>query len=213
MKPKPITRTEYTAFQTAYDFFNRELWNGALPDVLVTLQRKGNSRGYFHADRFRNRASHAKTDELALNPDYFTGRTDEQILSTLVHEMVHKWESFTGVQGAKGYHGREWEGEMLRVGLHPSSTEKPFGKTRGYKVSHYILPGRMFASACAKLKATGFKLNWQSEPHSKERKKKRESKTKYTCPECAQNAWAKPNAHLDCGDCKERLCAQSPSDG
>ncbi len=34
-----------------------------------------------------------------------------------------------------------------------------------------------------------------------ERKKKTASKTKYTCPACGQNAWAKPGAQLICGDC------------
>ena len=28
---------------------------------------------------------------------------------------------------------------------------------------------------------------------------KRASKTKFTCPECGQNAWAKPDALLLCG--------------
>jgi hypothetical protein len=34
--------------------------------------------------------------ELALNPDVFTGRSDELILSTLVHEMVHVWQETHG---------------------------------------------------------------------------------------------------------------------
>jgi hypothetical protein len=27
------------------------------------------------------------------------------------------------------------------------------------------------------------------------------SKRKFTCPECGQNAWAKPGARLNCGEC------------
>jgi len=34
-----------------------------------------------------------------------------------------------------------------------------------------------------------------------EAKAKKASKTKFTCPECGQNAWAKPDAALICGDC------------
>ena len=34
-----ITPAEYKAFQGAYDFLNRELFEGLLPHVLVTLQR------------------------------------------------------------------------------------------------------------------------------------------------------------------------------
>ena len=30
---------------------------------------------------------------------------------------------------------------------------------------------------------------------------KKSSKMKFTCPECGQNAWAKPDALLICGEC------------
>ena len=33
-----IALTEYQGFQQAYDFFNRELFSGTLPQVLVTLR-------------------------------------------------------------------------------------------------------------------------------------------------------------------------------
>jgi hypothetical protein len=36
---QPITQAEYSALQRAYDFFNAELFAGALPQLLVTLQR------------------------------------------------------------------------------------------------------------------------------------------------------------------------------
>jgi len=31
--------------------------------------------------------------------------------------------------------------------------------------------------------------------------KKKSSKTKFSCLECGQNAWAKPGARLICGEC------------
>jgi hypothetical protein len=31
----------------------------------------------------------------------------------------------------------------------------------------------------------------------------RKNKVKYTCAECGQNAWAKPDASLICGVCKK----------
>jgi hypothetical protein len=52
MKTAVITLKEYQGFQRAYDFFNRELFAGSLPQVLVTLQRHANTRGYFSPDRF-----------------------------------------------------------------------------------------------------------------------------------------------------------------
>src|SRR5438876_2829096 len=120
MKTAAITITEYQGFQRAYDFFNRELFDGSLPQVLVTLQRHANTRGYFSPERFSGRVDKAAVHELALNPDSFTGRTDEMILSTLAHEMAHVWQQTHGKPPRKSYHDRQWAGKMREIGLQPS---------------------------------------------------------------------------------------------
>jgi predicted SprT family Zn-dependent metalloprotease len=195
-----ITQTEYGAFQTAYDFFNAELFSGTLPAVLITLQRHSKSYGFLAPEKFIGRSEQAATHELALNPDHF-GRTDEAILSTLVHEMCHVWQQTHGTPPRKSYHDRQWAAKMIEIGLQPSSTGAPGGKTTGQKVSHYVIEGGAFARSFAGLKATGFELRWQSRADGQERQKKASSKTKYTCPSCEQNAWAKPDASLICGVC------------
>lgn len=196
-----ITQAQYEAFQQAYDFFNAELFSGSLPNVLVTLQRHAKAYGYFSAERFIGRNGQEVAHELALNPDHF-GRTDEKILSTLAHEMVHVWQQTHGTAPRKSYHDRQWAAKMKEVGLHPSDTGEPGGKETGQKVTHYIIEGGAFALAVAKLQASGFEIRWQSRTDGQEeRKKKAASKTKYTCPSCDLNAWAKPGAVLICGEC------------
>lgn len=61
-------------------------------------------------------------------------------------------------------------------------------------------PPSIAPSNSKKLAATGFKLPWQPMPVTAEGKAKKASKTKFTCPDCGQNAWAKPDAALICGD-------------
>jgi predicted SprT family Zn-dependent metalloprotease len=200
-KEATITEREYRAFQVAYDFFNAELFGGTLPHVLVTLQRHAKAKGYFAADRFQGRTDGAKAHELAMNPDVFTGRSDELILSTLTHEMVHVWQQTHGKAPRTAYHDRQWAAKMKEVGLQPSTTGEPGGKETGQSVTHYIIPDGPYARAYAKLASIGFRLNWQSLPFSAERKKKAASKTKYTCPTCGTNAWAKPETVLICGTC------------
>jgi hypothetical protein len=90
---------------------------------------------------------------------------------------------------------------MRELGLQPTSTGEPGGKETGQSMSHYIIPDGRFAKAYAKLAATGFQLHWQSIPATKQGRAKKSSKTKFTCPECGLNAWAKPDAHLICGEC------------
>lgn len=196
-----ITQEQYAAFQKAYDFFNKQLFAASLPPVLVTLQRHAKAYGYFSAERFTGRGTEEAAHELALNPDHF-GRTDEAILSTLVHEMVHVWQQTHGTPPRKSYHDRKWASKMKEVGLQPSATGEPGGREVGQKVSHYIIEGGAYAQAVAKLKATGFALRWQSRGgEDAERQKKAASKTKYTCPGCELNAWGKLGIALICGEC------------
>src|SRR5262245_35490455 len=95
-----ITQAEYSAFQTAYDFFNAELFSGTLPAVLITLQRHSKAYGFLAPKKFVGRSDETATHELALNPDHF-GRTDEAILSTLAHEMAHVWHVTHGTPTRK----------------------------------------------------------------------------------------------------------------
>jgi len=85
--------------------------------------------------------------------------------------------------------------------LQPTSTGEPGGKETGQSVTHYILPEGRYARAYANLASSGYQLHWQSLPAVGSAKKS--SKNKFTCPECGQNAWAKPGASLICGECYE----------
>jgi len=98
---------------------------------------------------------------------------------------------------------------MEEIGLMPSNTGALGGKQTGQQMTHYILPGALFEQVCLKLLDKGWKLDWHV---AFERKRlgdteaalvggTKVSKTKFKCPGCAQNAWAKPAANLVCGCC------------
>ena len=96
---------------------------------------------------------------------------------------------------------------MKAIGLQPSSTGMVGGKETGQQMTHYIIPGGAFAQAFAKLAATGWKLNLQS-AHRAGGKKAPNSKTKFTCPSCAQNAWGKPDLAISCTPCGLDMLAE-----
>ncbi|MDH3379534.1 MAG: SprT-like domain-containing protein [Gammaproteobacteria bacterium] len=206
---------EYEAYQYAYDYLKKELFDVNLPPCLITFQRQRRAYGYFYSYGFADRNNPTlRTDEIALNPDTFVGCTDKEILSTLVHELCHLWQAHEGKPGRSGYHNRQWAREMMRVGLQPISLDNP-GKMTGQRVTHEIIPGGRFDLAADQLLATGFRLRWQSadvvalngKVTMKVAKPKR-NKVKFTCDECGQNAWAKPRARLICGLCQEPLARQ-----
>lgn len=195
-----ITPIEYSGLQAAYDFFNAELFGGALPDVFITYQRKAHSYGHFAPDRFSSRVAEDGRHELALNPDGFIDRPDKNILSTLVHEMAHVWQHYFGTLKSRHYHDKEWAAKMKEIGLQPSSTGMPGGKEIGQQMSHYIIPGALFELSYDRLAATGWRLNLQSAPRPGQRGGTN-SKTKFTCPACHQNVWGKPDSAVDCRHC------------
>ena len=90
-------------------------------------------------------------------------------------------------------------GTMREVGLQPTSTGEEGGRETGQSITHYILPEDRYARAYTQLASSGYQLHWQSLPAVGSAKKS--SKRKFTCPECGQNAWAKPGARLICGQC------------
>jgi predicted SprT family Zn-dependent metalloprotease len=207
-----LTRDEYGGFDRAYAWFNEKLFAQALPACLITLQRKANSHGYFVNDRFGHRRQPDHTDELALNPDTFASRSDKDILSTLVHEMCHCWQQHCGKPSRTGYHNREWAAKMVEVGLMPSDTGAEGEKQTGQHMTHYIVEGGPFDRGADALLKTAFRLNWQSAALGEKPRPKGKNKVKYTCPTCGQNAWAKQEASLVCGECMARMEAQDTSD-
>jgi hypothetical protein len=78
------------------------------------------------------------------------------------------------------------------------------GNETGQHMSHYIIGGGKFDQAFDKLKATGWKLNLQSAARPGP-EKGRDSKTKFTCSSCGQNAWGKPDLAILCKPCKVQM--------
>jgi hypothetical protein len=78
----------------------------------------------------------------------------------------------------------------------------------GQKVSHYIKARSRFERVCAELVKEDFDplyVELWGAAGEKTRKTKAASKTRYSCPECGTNAWARPDVHLVCGERDERM--------
>jgi predicted SprT family Zn-dependent metalloprotease len=207
-----LTPTEqaYTELQHAYDFFNTRLFDGQLPPCLITMQRKNRTYGYFSGNRWNSLAG-TVTDEIAMHPAHFATRSAEEVLSTLVHEMVHLWQHHFGTPSRRAYHNRAWADKMEAIGLEPSDTGCSGGKRTGQHMSHYIRDGGPFHRTCAALLAEGFAISWRDRGRDDEHgktPKKSGTRTKYTCPGCGLNAWAKADAVLLCGACVVALVAE-----
>jgi predicted SprT family Zn-dependent metalloprotease len=198
------TEETYTELQSAYDFFNKTLFNQTLPPCLITLQLHGRYYGYFSPKRFKHRNEETTTDEIAINPDYIHQVGIIEVLATLVHEMVHLQQAHFGSPSRGRYHNKEWGKMMESVGLIPSDTGKPGGNKTGQSMSHYIEPDGLFDIHCRQLIEQGINLYW-GDRFGKNEAKPKNGRLKYTCSICRLNAWAKPDSSLICGKCLEIL--------
>jgi predicted SprT family Zn-dependent metalloprotease len=207
VRQTPPTAASFTALQKAFDFFNKELFDGKLPPAMILLHRHKKARGYFGPARFGDKTEKVTIDEIALNPTVMRDRTDRETLSTLVHEMVHMQQQHFGTPPKGGYHNKEWATMMKAVGLFPSTTGEPGGAETGPKCSHYIVEGDRFDVACAKLLKTGLTLPYSERRFSKAEKKRAAQKTKikYVCPDCEAKVWGKADMNIICGDCREQM--------
>ncbi|UUO12986.1 SprT-like domain-containing protein [Alcaligenes faecalis] len=156
---KVPTHQTYTELQQAYDHFNYALFDGKLPNCLITLQREKRSMGYFSSQRFVD-AQGTYTDEIAMNPAYFAVVPLIETMQTLVHEMCHLWQFHFGKPGRGRYHNEEWASKMEAIGLMPSSTGQPGGARTGQLMADYAIEDGKFVKACADLLTQSFCLTW-----------------------------------------------------
>lgn len=223
---RPTDET-YPELQQAFDHFNAELFDGALPPCLLTLQREKKTYGYFSSERFVRRSDGLRTDEIALNPAYFGIVPVVEVMQTIVHEMAHLWQQHFGEPGRRRYHNKEWADKMEAIGLMPSSTGKPGGKRTGERMADYPIEGGLFLAACEKLLAKDFRISWLDRfparhvaAHTLEtatedemtgiegvgielsdQAQSKPTRAKYSCATCETNVWGKPGLNLICGVC------------
>lgn len=154
-----ISEETYKIFEVAYAFFNTRLFEGNLPKCLITFQRQSRLMGYVSFNRWKNKQNES-IDELAINPEYFANFPLTEILQTLCHEMVHIWQAHFGSPTRNGYHNQEWCQKMISIGLMPSSTGKPGGKTVGQRMLDYVIEDGPFEAAVKDIIQQGFELIW-----------------------------------------------------
>lgn len=150
----------YDEIKTAFDFYNKKLFNNELPECVITLTKKANSKGYFIYNNFIN--NDKKKHEISLNSEYFFDKSVKKTLSTLVHEMCHLKMAHIGHKSTSGYHDKTWAKEMKKIGLIPSSTSLPGGKETGFIMSHYIQKNGIFERVTEELFNQGFNFDWKN---------------------------------------------------
>lgn len=126
----PTLATLHAEIARAFHYFNERFWNGRLPVVVFSFfpqPPNGSRLGHFWAKTWKD-GDGDRRHEIILYADLCLAAGIEQVMQTLLHEMVHLWQHEHGLPGKNNHHNREWHTEAARVGL---VTEGRKGYTSG----------------------------------------------------------------------------------
>lgn len=224
--------------KNAVDYFNRVLFNGELPEVVIRLQRHLGSSGCFFPSRWLDQEGRS-AHQISLNPYFFAKRPLQDIFQTLVHQMCHLWQAEFGKPSRSGYHNLEWARKMQSIGLTPTSTGKPGGKLVGQRLMDYVEPEGAFRTACIAYIEDGGRWTWLDRdceqlppaPHPPDSNgpiqrldtplhtlftgfspvyeaDTQKLKTKYECPGCGAIVWGKIGLKVACRPCQKNYVSR-----
>lgn len=214
-----VTRRQFNTLEDLYDYYNQHLFGSQLPACLINMSRKNRSAGFFKKNAWHDRQG-AYVHEISLNPDTFS-LGEKYWHATLVHEMCHLWQEVLGTPPRKCYHDKEWAEKMQEVGLMPSHTGLPGGKTTGQSMCDYVISGGRFEQVFSTIEknkelqklalpflCTSEKAELPTEDQGEgggEEPLAEETKSgirvKYSCL-CGTNVWGKQGLRLLCLDCQ-----------
>jgi len=208
-----ITRRQFNTLEDLFSYYNEALFDGRLPFCLINLSRHRRAAGFFIADHWTSIDNQPK-HEISINPDTLHNG-DESWHSTLVHEMCHMWQAEFGNPSRYSYHNKEWAEKMVEVGLMPSHTGKPGGKSTGQRMTHYVLNNGPFKRAFQAISLNDLNnlrlpyitntANWPRTPKTGDEassgsQNKSGIKLKYSCS-CGTNVWGKSGLQIKCLQC------------
>lgn len=212
---KETVKTSRTAgyLEKIFRVLNADWFGGELEEPIITIQSTPRAYGHVTMTKTWKRKDDWR-HELNLGAETL-GRPIEEVVATMMHEMVHLYNIAHNVQDCSrggAYHNKRFKKEAERRGLmiehHPT-----YGwtiTTPGEKLIDYIIEqgwGEIYinrghgwtppANGGSKAGNSGAK-DGQEPP-------KKSSTRKYVCPACGQSVRATKAVHIICGECMERM--------
>lgn len=204
--------------ETAYNVFNEKYFNNALPVAMITIQ---SSRGaYGHCTTQKVWASATELYyELNLGAEYLD-RPIENVLATLVHEMVHIYCMENGIKDTSNggrYHNTKFKQEAEKRGLKISKasyigwsvtepTEKFIQNIHTWGLDMACENYRLGAGNSSTSGGTsGGGAGGVDTGTDISKKPKKSSTRKYVCPCCGNSVRATKDLYIICGDCRETM--------
>lgn len=186
----------------AFKMFNENLFEGKLPEPAILIQSRGNKKltlGWCTVQKvWVNNETHEEKYEINLVAEGIN-RGLYPVMTTLLHEMVHLHNlvnEIKDVSRGNTYHNNKFKAMAEAHGLiceeHDSKIGWSWCKLQDSTMA--LINNHNFDEAV-------FQLGRKDFGEGKEKKKKKTSVIKYTCPKCGCIIRATKLVNVICGDC------------
>jgi len=195
------------ALDGLFQTLNQKLFNSALPKAVITLSQRGTkgAKGWCTEEkvwaRIENEQIPERYYEINICPEYLN-RPTEEICETLLHEMVHLFNTINGVQdcGSNGqYHNKRFKASAEQHGLNVERIPN-----YGYAKTSLTTETAEFIRS---LNLTAFDLYRDTVRKNASEldisQQKQSSTRKYICPKCSMSIRATKKVQVICGKCNE----------
>lgn len=213
---KETTKTSRTAgyLEKMFRALNTDFFNGELEEPIITIQSTPRAYGHVTVGKTWKRKDDWR-HELNLGAETL-GLPIDEIVATMVHEMVHLYNIAHNVQDcSRGgvYHNKKFRDEAERRGLEIGHHEK-YGWTitaPSERLIDYIIRQEWSEIAMNRgygwtpPPSTGGKAGAGGAVTGPEKGPKKSSTRKYICPKCGQSIRATKQVNIICGDCMEYM--------
>ena len=198
-----------------FDLLNAEYFEGALSRPVLTIQSTPKAYGHFSLREDTWVSKLGASHEINIGAGTLA-RPIEEVVATLLHEMIHYWNFVMGVQDcSRGntYHNRRFKEAAESRGLVVTRSEK-YGWAHtapGDDLLDFVLENGLTDILINRNEFTSFQITGTG-THSGTGivlPPKTSSSRKYICPCCRNSVRATKNVNIACLDCREQMVTAS----
>ena len=194
-----------------FDLLNEEFFENALSRPTITIQSTPKAYGHFSLREDTWVSKLGSTHEINIGAGTLA-RPIENIVATLLHEMVHYYNYINGIQDcSRGntYHNKRFKAAAEARGLTVAHSER-YGWSHtspGEELLDFVLENGLTDILISRNEFTGFQITGTG-THSGTGitpPRKTSSTRKYICPCCGNSVRATKLVNIACLDCEEQM--------